>query len=189
MALKNANYFRNLQPGFDPSEFGLRLAETLQQLDDDRQTLAQQTNSNTDGRPQAPPAIGALNVTGQNGKFNIRITDRGPIYAGINYFAVHADNPHFTNAETIDLGQSRNHTVSLGNVTRYWAAYSSYATSLPSPPAYHGGAIPRPVTGGGIEGGPPFQPSEGTGTSGPGVAFEGPGIAPFRSTTGAPPKR
>lgn len=187
--LKNANYFRNLQPGFDPAEFGLRLYETLQQLDSDHQTVTQQTNSNTTGRPQAPPAIGGLSVAGANGKFNIRITDRGPIYAGINYFLVHADNPHFTNAETIDLGQSRNHSISLGNVTRYWAAYSSYATSLPSSPAYHGGAVPQPVSGGGIQGGPPFQTSEGTGTSEPGVAFEGPGQAAFRSSTGKPPKR
>jgi hypothetical protein len=189
MSLKNANYFRNLQPGFDPSEFGLRLAETLQQLDDDRQTLAQQTNSNTDGRPQAPPAIGGLTVRAQNGHFDVAITDRTPIYAGINYFLMHADNPHFSNPTVIDMGQTRNHNLFLGNVTRYFAAYSSYQTSLPSQAVYHGGTKPAAVVGGGSVGGPAFQSGQGTGTSGPGVGLEGPGIAPFRSTTGAPPKR
>ena len=189
MAVKNLNFFRNLQPGFDPAEFGLRLAEALQQIDDNHGVVTQQTNSNTTGRPQAPPAIGGLTVTGQNGHFDIAITDRGPIYAGINYYAVHADNAAFRNATVIDMGQSRNHNVFLGNVTRYFGAYSSYGTSLPSGVAYHGGAKPTPVTGGGSVGGPAFQSAQGTGTSHPGVALEGPGYAPFRSATGAPPKR
>jgi len=192
MSFRNADFLRNLSldaEGRLPADFGARLYEALIDLDSQNGIVEQQTNSNTKGRPPAPPAISGLTVTAQNGHFDIAISDRNPIYAGINYFAVHADNPHFTNPTVIDMGQSRNHNIFLGNVTRYWGAYSSYSSSLASPTVFHGGIKPRAVTGGGSVGGPAFQSGQGTGTSPPGVGFQGPGVAPFRSTNGRPPTR
>lgn len=164
--------------------------EIVADLDKQHQNLASQVNGSGSGQPNAPPSIGGLAVTGQNGHFNIAIHDQGPIYRGVNYFVEHADNPNFTNPHVIDLGASRNHNIYLGNVTRYWRAYSSYGTSAPGKPAYFGSqGIPAPVRGGGLAGGPAFTASKGSGTGAVGAGLQGPGVAPFRSPTGLPPKR
>ena len=75
-------------------------------------------------------------------------------------------------------------------MTRYFRAYSAYASSAAGPPVYFGGVgAPLPVAGGGPVGGPAFLPSQGSGTGAPGEGLSGPGPVPFRSTTGAPPVR
>lgn len=182
--VRNLNWIRNI-PGF-----GGRLYEAMKDFDTEVANVAQQVNGNRKGQPLAPPAIGGLKVTGQNGHFSIAIQDSSPIFRGVNYFLEHADNPHFTNPHVIDLGASRNHTFFLGNVTRYFRAYSSYGTSAPGDPAYFGSeSSPTPVTGGGSTGGPLFTNSEGSGTSLAGAGLNGPGIAPYRSATGLPPTR
>ena len=94
-----------------------------------------------------------------------------------------------SNAQTVPMGTARNITIPVGNQTRYVRVYSSYGSSPPSSPLYHGGAQPIAVNGGGTDSGPQFLPSEGTGTGPARVGLQGPGQTPFRSKTGAPPVR
>jgi hypothetical protein len=189
MSIRNLDYLRSLSSKEFP-DLGAKLYEALADLDQQHSTLAQQVNGNSTGQPIAPPPIAGLTVTGQNGHFQIGITDTAPIYRGINYTVEHADNPHFINPHYIDMGHSRNHDLFLGNVTRYFRAYSSYGSSPPGPPLYHGtAASPKPVQGGGTVGGPSFLPSQGSGTGAAGEGLQGPGTIPFRSSTGAPPVR
>lgn len=183
-SIRNLEWLRSLK------DIGARMYEIVSDLDGQHSALASQVNGSGQGLPKAPPSIAGLTVTGQNGHFNIAIHDQGPVYRGINYFVEHADNAHFTNPHVIDLGASRNHNVFLGNTTRYWRAYSSYAGSPPGKPAYHGSQIaPTPVQGGGSVGSPSFTLSSGSGTGAVGAGLQGPGVAPYRSPTGLPPKR
>ena len=182
--IRNLDFIRQLP------EWGAKLYEALSDLNGQHQTLAQQVNGNGQGAPTPPPAIAGVNVTGQNGHFDIAINDPSPIYRDVHYYVEHADNPHFVNPSIIHLGHTRNHNVFLGNATRYFRAYSAYASSAPGAPAYHGGAAaPAPVSGGGSVGPPPFQKSQGSGTGAPGQGLSGPGPIPFRSATGAAPSR
>ena len=187
--VRNLPYLRSLSSKDFP-DLGSKLFEALSDLQNGTTSVEQQTNANGSGSPAPPPAISNLDVKGQNGHFNIAITDNNPIFRGIRYWVEHADNPHFTGAHVIDMGGSRNHNVFLGNVTRYWRAYSSYDSSAPSAPVYHGsGSTPRPVLGGGAIGGPAFTTPQSSGTGMPGQALQGPGGVPFRSVNGAPPVR
>ena len=189
MKIQNIAYIRSLHSPDFP-DLGAKLAEALQSIARQATNLEQQTNSNPAGEPQAPPTPNSLQVTGQNGHFNIAIKDNSAIYRGINYWVEHADNPHFTNPVIVPLGQSRNANLFLGNVSRYWRAYSSYSSSPPSDPVYHGTqGQPHLVNGGGSVGGPDFLPSESSGTGTAGQGLQGPGVAPFRSPTGVPPVR
>jgi hypothetical protein len=182
--IRNLAWLRSLP------QIGAKLFEIVQDLDMQHQNAARQVNASGDQNTPEPPGVGGLVVTGQEGHFNIAITDESPIYRGINYFVEHADNPQFTNPHVIDLGASRNHNVFLGNVTRYFRAYSAYPTTGPGKPVYFGSqAQPRAVQGGGSNGGPNFTASQGSGTGPIGAGLQGPGVAPFRSLNGAPPKR
>lgn len=189
MDIKNLPYIRGLASKDFP-DLGPKLAEALQSIAQSSANVAQQLNGNGTGNPQPPPAVNGLKVTGQNGHFNIAIQDGGKIFRDVHYYVAHADNPHFTNASVIHMGHSRNHNVFLGNVSRYWMAYSAYASSAPNQPVYHGSQTnPLAVAGGGDIGGPEFLPSEGSGTGPAGVGRSGPGPVPFRSATGAAPIR
>src|SRR5690348_14210891 len=109
--------------------------------------------------------ITAISVTGQNGIFDIQITDKVPRNPGIEYWAEYSTTPDFGKGTTyaLSLGASLNAHVFLGNVTLYWRAFPKYATSLPGAPQVFGGATPTAVVGGGTIGGPTFQPSNGSG--------------------------
>src|ERR1039457_3445715 len=180
MSVRNLDYIRTKDP---------KLYEALSDIIQQHGNLAQQVNGNSTGPPAAPPSVSGVNVTAQNGHFNVQIQDQGPIYRGIQYYMEHADNPHFTNPTVVHLGDSRSWDKFLGSVTRYFRAYSSYSSSQPGKPVYHGGTPPLPVAGGGTVGGPSFQSPQGSGTGSPGQGLTGPGITPFRSATGAPPVR
>lgn len=171
--IRNLDFIRNENP---------RLYEALQDIIQQHANTSQQGNLNPTGQPEPPPAISSLKVTASNGHFQVAINDPNPIYRGISYFVEHADNPQFTNAHIEELGSSRNANFFLGNVTRYWRAYSSYPSSAPGPPAYHGGSVPMAVVGGGSIPGPSFQASQGSGTGTPGQGLTGPGITPFRGS-------
>lgn len=176
----------------DGKNIGQRLYEAFQDVIAGHNLVEQQTNSSANAqRAAAPPAINAVNVVGQNGHFNIAITDNNQnIYSGVRYYVEHADNPSFTNPHIVDLGSSRNHSLFLGNVTRYWRAYSAYPASPGGSPVYHGGALqPAAVNGGGAIGGPFFQASQGSGTGAPGEGLSGPGPLAYRTTNGKPPIR
>ena len=182
--VKNLDYIRGLP------EWGPKVAEALQSIADGHNTTEQQTNTNSEGQPIPPPAINGRTVTGQNGHFNVAITDNNSIYRGIRYYVEHADNPHFINAHKVALHDTRNTNLFLGNVTRYFRAYSAYSSSAPSAPAYHGSASqPIAVTGGGTVGGPSFTADRGSGTGTAGVGLSGPGPVPYRAAKGAPPTR
>lgn len=167
-----------------------KLYETLTDIISQVHNIAEQGNLNPAAHPEPPPAISKLTVSAANGHFQAAIEDPNPIYRDVHYYLEHADNPHFTDSHIIHLGHSRNHSIFLGNTTRYWRAYSSYSSSPPGAPAYHGGAAsPEPVTGGGTVGGPTFLRSQGSGTGTPGQGLSGPGPIPFRSENGTPPIR
>ena len=188
MAIRNLDWVRGIRVEGVP-DFGAKLYEALSDIAQQHQNLAQQVNGNSTGEPAAPPPIDSLTVKAQNGHFQIAISHPGGYYRGVRYFAQHADNPQFTNAHTIPLGESRNANVPLGNVTRYWRAFASYSTSPDGPPVYHGSSVkPLPVQGGGSAGGPDFLESQGSGTGGPNT-LSGSGPVAFRSITGVPPIR
>ena len=179
--IRNLDYIRAQDP---------RLYEALSDIIRQQSTVTQQTNASPTAPPAAPPSINGLQVSASNGHFQVAITDTANIYRGVQYFVEHADNPQFTDPHIVSLGASRNANIFLGNVTRYWRAYSSYAASGPGSPAYHGSASqPLAVVGGGSIPGPSFLPSQGSGTGSAGVGLSGPGPIPFRSANGAPPVR
>lgn len=187
--LVNLDWLRTVTPK-DAPDLGARLYETISALNQKHETLAQQVNGNGKGQPAAPPGIAGLTVSASAGHFTAAISDPNPIYRGIQYFIEHADNPHFVNPVVEDLGQSRNWHDFLGNTTRYFRAYSSYASSPPGAPVYHGTQVaPIAVQGGGTVGAPAFLASQGSGTGAPGQGLTGPGIIPFRSANGKPPVR
>lgn len=190
MSYKNRAFLQALTSE-EHGAYGSRIVEALDDIYQQQSNLAQQVNGNGQGQPVAPPQVSGLNVTGQNGHFNISIHDpQTPIFRGISYWIEHSSDPHFSSPHVINIGQSRNHNLFLGNVTRYFRAYSSYASSPPSAPVYHGtGTAPRAVQGGGSVGGPQFTEGQSSGTGTPGTGLQGPGIAPFRSPNGAPPSR
>lgn len=187
--IRNLDFLRNPPEGLSIQQFGARLYEALYDLNNQHQTLAQQVNGNGNGQPTPPPAVQGIKVQAQNGHFQVSIQDESPIYRDIHYFVEHADNSHFTNPQIEYLGPRRNVNLFLGNVSRYFRAYSAYASSGPSAPTYHGGTIPAAVSGGGAVGGPSFLDSEGSGTGPRLTGLQGPGVTPFRSTTGAAPVR
>jgi hypothetical protein len=182
MSFKHADWVRN---NFDP-----RLFEAFNDIAQKTQAIAQQVNGSSTGLPTPPPAPNALTVNAQNGHFSVAIQDQNDIYRGIHYHVEYADNPHFTNPQPWHLGPNRNETRFLGNGTFHFRAASSYGISPPSAWVYHGSAAaPTPVSGGGLIGVPAFLPSQGTGTGQPGVGLSGPGLVPFRSSTGKAPIR
>lgn len=189
LKVRNLDYLRSAAP--TDTGYGARLYEALQDLITAHTNHVSQTNGNLVGEPAAPSPIDALNVTAQNGHFNVAITHNAEIYRGVQYYVEHADNPNFVNAVHTQASgtESRNHNEFLGNVTRYFRAFPSYASSGPAKPVYFGGAQPRAVVGGGSIGGPNFLPSQGSGTGTAGQGLSGPGPVPFRSKTGAPPVR
>lgn len=190
MSYKNRAFLQALTSE-EHGAYGSRIVEALDDILQQHNNLAQQVNGNSTGQPLAPPQVSGLKVTGQNGHFNIAISDpNSPIYRDIHYWVEHSDSPHFSNPHVVHMGQSRNHNLFLGNVTRYFRAFSSYSSSPPSAAVYHGSQVaPAPVIGGGSVGGPQFTEGQSSGTGTPGTGLQGPGIAPFRSPNGAPPSR
>ena len=187
--VRNLNYIRALSSKEFPG-LGAKLYEALQDIIQQHTNLTQQVNGNGIGEPPPPPNIDSVAVTGQNGHFHISIQHTANFYRGVRYYAEYADNPHFTNPQIVPMGDSRNHTLFLGNGTYYWRAYAAYMSSAPGTPAYHGGtAQPQPVSGGGSIGGPALLSPQGSGTGQPGQGLQGPGTVPFRSSTGAAPTR
>ena len=155
--------YRNRQQIFDKSP---EVAQALDDICKQLENVANQTNSSPIGVTNPPPTPNSLNVTAAHGIFDAKITDNNPVSRGINYFLQYSPSPSFNSPTTIDLGQSRNHRVSLGNQTLYWRAHSSYPTSAWSGHVYHGtSTVPIALFGGGPMTGPALQPSSGSGTS------------------------
>ncbi len=185
--LKELDYIRQADQ-WTP-DLGAKLAELITRFGQNVNNLEQQTNANVNGPPAAPAQINGLSVMAKDGHFSVAIQDHSEVYRGVKYFVEHADNPNFTNPTTVEMGTTRNANLFLGNVQRYFRAYSAYGPSAPNDPVYHGGAQPQAVLGGGIVGGPPVVETQGSGTGPVGVGLQGPGKEPFRSDTGKPPTR
>src|SRR4051812_18097168 len=93
-----------------------RLYEALKAVQDQTTNIEKQGNFNATGHPAPPPPINGLKVTtGPAGEFQIAITDNGEVGRGINYWVEHDTSPNFTNPHIVDMGQSRNHSVNLGD--------------------------------------------------------------------------
>jgi len=169
--IRNLDYIHSQDP---------KLYETLSDIIQAHENTSLQANLNGSGWPAPPPQIHGLQVAAANGHFQVSITDHNPLFRDVHYYVEHADNPNFTDAHVVHMGHSRNYSMFLGNTTRYFRAYSSYATSPPGDPVYHGGTKPAAVSGGGAIQGPKFLKSQSSGTGTPGQGLTGPGIVAFR---------
>ena len=163
-------------------EYGQYLYEALAAVQQQSANIEQQANGNASGQPAAPPPLDSLSVTGKDGHFSIALQHNAAFSRGVRYYVEHDTSPAFTNPQVINLGDSRNHNVFLGNGPRYWRAYAAYNASAPSRPTYFGSAVqPAPVEGGGSIGPPAVQRSQGSGTGAAGQGLSGPGPVPMRS--------
>lgn len=189
LKIRNLDYIRSAKP--DDPQLGSRIYEALQDFNSAISNHLSQTNGNATGEPQPPPSPMGIQVTARDGYAHIALNDQGPLYRGVQYWVQHSSTPNFTDAiHTQASGtELRNHTEFIGNQTRYFRAYKSYAASAPTAPVIHGGNLPMAVNGGGSVAGPIFLPPQGTGTSPASGAVSGPGPVAFRSTTGLPPVR
>ncbi len=165
---------------------GVQLYQTLRAMQTQTQNIAQQTNADPQGQPQAPPPLSAITVTPTASGHHISVTHPGEFYRGIEYHAEYSTNSHFTNAFPVYMGPAREHDVATGAKTLFFRAFAQYPTGSPGAPVYHGGATPIAVTGG-VE--TALGSSQGSGTGRPGEGLSGHGIVAFRSLTGAPPVR
>jgi hypothetical protein len=181
MNIRNLDDIRSRDPKF---------AEALEDIVGRLSTVAQQVNANPEGPPAPPNSPNAIAVTAQHGYFTIAISDQSQqLYRNVNYFIEHSAHPDFRDPQIVHIGTTRNAVLNLGNVTRYFRAYSAYPTSASSAPVYHGSAgKPLPVSGGGT-GAAAFLPSQGSGTGSQGQGLSGFGPIPYRTTTGGPPIR
>lgn len=177
-------------------QFNAKLAEALDSIQSQINSMAQQTTASAQGSTDAPPQISQVTVSAANGIFSIAITDNNPVFRGINYFVHYSESVSFANPHVLDLGSSRNWRGMLGSLTLYFRATSSYPTSESSPFTYCGTAsAPTPVSGGGVLAGPTLGSSKGAGSdSGDGLTTGtgsgGFGKATFRGgASGQAPKQ
>lgn len=137
------------------------LADVLRQILSGVNALGDAVGSGSHSEFAAPEKIQAISVVASNGWFDIAITDLNPTYRGLQYFVEYDTDPAFPRPRVEHLGPSRNKTLSLGNLTLYWRAYSQYRDGKPSEPVTFG-SPPTAVTGGGST--PPTpQASQGSG--------------------------
>lgn len=127
------------------SSLGPQVADEIEKVQTALNTMAAQTNSNPVGTVQPPPKVSAVNVSpiSGSGYHDVAIQDNNPVNRGVNYFVEYSTVPNFagTTTKTIPLGPSRNGRIPVGSGPVYFRAYSSYLTSSPSDPVYHGNAV------------------------------------------------
>jgi hypothetical protein len=187
MTARNLDWLRSVKVEGVPG-FGARLHECVTDIINGVQNIEQQTNTNASGTPAAPPPIDSVTVTPTSVGHHVSIQHGAEFYRGAHYHVEYADNPAFTNPFPAYSGPAREIDLATGNKTLYVRAFPSYNNTGNAEPAYHGGAIPLPVTGG-TAGNHLVNTSQGSGTGQPGQGLQGFGQAPFRSVTGAPPTR
>lgn len=189
---KQLEYLRSVRIDGAP-DFGQKLYEILNNMvAKSLDNLEQQTNSNVNGQPAAPPAPDAVDATAQgDGRIQIGISHQASeFYRGNNYFIEHASNPEFSDPQVQSLGPARNGSIYVGNQARYVRVYNQYPGSNPSAPVYLGSSSqPRAVHAGGPNAPVRFMPSMGSGTGKPGQGLSGFGNVPYRSRNGQPPTR
>lgn len=183
--LRNLDWLRSVKVEGYP-DFGARLFEALNDTRGHLNTLEDQTNSNLNGIPAAPPNIQAVTVTPTAVGHHVTINHGADFYRGLSYHVESADNPHFTNPFPEYSGPAREINLATGSQNRYFRAFASYQNSGNTPIVYHGGQTPQPVKGGTVFAGAPQQ-SQGSGTGLPGEGHSGFGTVPFRGSK--PPVR
>ena len=177
---------RNLPELTTMPTYGHKLVQALKDLRTLIQNVGQQTNATPHAQQTPPPPqVNALKVTAGAGIAHIQITDENAIYRGISYHVQYSTDPGFSAPVTAHLGPSRDLRIPVGTQPLYYRAFSDYPTSAPSPPVYHGGAVPSAVAALG-ESQPPIPAGQGSGT-GFASQISGHGPVPYRGAT--PPKR
>lgn len=104
----------------------------------------------------APPESVDVSVAGE--MMQIRVNHTAPVQKGIQYITHIATNPQFQDAQIYHHGASRApvHITlptknAAGDIHQYYVAtVAQYQGSPPSPPTFHGGKIPSPITMGGL---------------------------------------
>src|SRR5579864_8802672 len=122
------------------SKLGPEVADEFRNLEQALNTIAQHTNANPLGPVDSPPQISSVIATPKGGGVHqITIQDSNPVARGINYFAEYSQTSDFANFTTVPMGPSRQVDIAPGTGPIFVRAYSSYLTSQPSTPVYHGG--------------------------------------------------
>jgi hypothetical protein len=104
--------------------------------------ISDQGNMNPNGPVASPPQISAITVVPKGGGVHqVTIQDNTPVTRGISYFAEYSLDPHFSTFTPVSMGASRQMDVPAGTGNIFWRAYSSYQTSAPSLPIYHGASV------------------------------------------------
>jgi hypothetical protein len=181
--IRNLAWLRSLKLDGHP-EFGAKLFEALTDVRSGLDTLEQQTNSNLNGIPAAPPAPQSVKVTPTAVGHHVSINDGTDFYRGKYYHVESSEDRHFTNPFPEYSGPAREINLATGPRALHFRVFASYQNSDNSAVVYHGGAIPRPVIGGTA-----FKPgsSQGSGTGRPSQGFAGFGPTPWRGSK--PPAR
>lgn len=190
--IKDLSWLRKLAIPSVPElkNLGPRLYAALQSVQVGVRNIEQQTNSDSQLHPAAPPPLDGVMVTAQNGIFHASVSHNAEIYRGIRYHGEYSESPNFTNPFPLSMGESREWRGSLGNLNLHFRFAASYGNTPPSQWTYHGSqTAPIMVNGGGPSGPSLPAQSQGSGTGAPGVGFQGPGTAAFRSQSGVPPVR
>lgn len=180
----NLDWVRSLKGSALPEDFGVKLYQLLRGMNENDETLEQQTNSNLAGTPQPPPRLQAVTATPTTSGHHISINHGGEFYRGAYYHVEYANNPHFTNPFPAYTGPAREIDLATGNQKLYFQAFASYANSDNTSPVFHGGSTPQPVTGGTAG---TLGTSQGSGTGQPGSGRSGFGPTPYRGSK--PPVR
>lgn len=182
--VRNLDWLRSLKGGELPPEAGARLHEMLRDIVGGLNTLEQQTNSNLTGHPAPPPEIQGVTVTPTAVGHHVSINHGADFYRGAYYHVESSTSPNMTNPFPAYSGPAREIDLATGNQTLYFQAFSSYQNSGNTPAVFHGGQIPKPVTGGIAT---PRGTSQGSGTGRPGQGIAGFGPIPWRGLV--PPVR
>jgi hypothetical protein len=155
-----------------------RLADALDKIVREINLTQKATGVAPAGRLPAPSTIAGLTVTAANGIFDIAISDPEVEQPGTAYFVEYSISANFPSSQTHVSGphSGRNVTLTLGNATYYFRAYSAYPGSTAvSPIIVYGGANPTGVPGGGTLAPPALSTGQGSGVSQvPGFGFGAP---------------
>lgn len=185
LKVPNLDWIRGVEIDGHPG-FGAKLYQSLHTLALGVSTIAQQTNANPSGTPEAPPPVQQVTVTPHPQGVDVSIKHEGQFYQGLEYYVDYADNPSFVNARTEHIGQTRNAIIPVGQWNGYYQVRASYPSGISTRPVLNGGAVAQMVRGGSTSA-VAMQPTQGCGVTLPG---QPPGFGnSFRSDTGAPPKR
>ena len=165
LSLRNLDWLRRLEiPGVQAA--GARFHELISDMKKGVETMEQQTSSNMNGTPAAPPAIQNFTVQPHENGVEFAITHTGEMYRGVHYLIDHSETPHFQNARSVDVGETRNGFIPVGPRTLYYQVRAKYPWSDSTSPVFHGVSSPASVTGGTAS--IALLPSQGCGTAKPG---------------------